>query len=592
MNWTNKTLQGSIIFDMNVVAETQYIQLDTWNNIITEVQLLPAGSAYQATMNAGTVPVYNNPLIWEVKNPNPVCGQVLVVELPMIYGAGATLSIQVFYSTEMGGNTGVTFLDASQTEGGVWPFMFTYSQDISGRMVAPQQDTPANRITWGGCITTNRELMPYMSANTTGVYQAFYGYYKTCFYNQVPLPNYLMAAVIGDLSIGQITNFGGPASYIIAEPSVLPSAMAEFSNLQQIVNTVQNWVSTPYLFGSYRIVIMPNVYPMSGMANPMLTYTSQTTIVGDKSQEFVLVRNAAQHWTGAVVTNNNWEDQWLNEGLSTYIERMVEAQLYDQQFIVAEAFVGNSSLARQTSVIGVQNETYSTLHPVLHGQNPDYAFSQIMYEKGFQFLWWIEQSVLGYAAMNDWFIYYLTNYNLMSICAFTYRHAFSNFVESYYTDADQVNDILAMVNYEEWIYEMGPDPTGTLNFTNSATQAAVDLANAYIAANGGAVANANVYLTWPSVQQVIFHQTLLWNFNTNTAIMTAIDAALNCTGTNDPEIKERWFALGIYNDYTPTWTPAQNWVTSMGRNKYLNAIYQACAEAGVSQRTTCIGWYN
>jgi len=48
--------------------------------------------------------------------------------------------------------------------------MYTYSMDITGRMVAPQQDTPANRITWGGCITTNNYLMPYMSANTTGVY--------------------------------------------------------------------------------------------------------------------------------------------------------------------------------------------------------------------------------------------------------------------------------------------------------------------------------------------------------------------------------------------------------------------------------------
>jgi leukotriene-A4 hydrolase len=120
---------------------------------------------------------------------------------------------------------------------------------------------------------------------------------------------------------------------------------------------------------------MPNVYPMSGMANPMLTYTSQTTIVGDKSQEFVLIRNAAQHWTGAVVTNNNWEDQWLNEGLTTYIERMVEAQLDTITYAYVEAYVGNSTLARQTSVIGVQNETYSTLHPVLHGNNPDYAFS-------------------------------------------------------------------------------------------------------------------------------------------------------------------------------------------------------------------------
>jgi hypothetical protein len=115
---------------MNVVAETQYIQLDSWNQIIDEVQLLPAGSAYQATMNAGTVPVYNNPLIWEVKNPNPTCGQVLVIELPMIYGAGASLSIQVFYSTEIGGNAGVNFLNPSQTSGGLLPFMFTYSQDI------------------------------------------------------------------------------------------------------------------------------------------------------------------------------------------------------------------------------------------------------------------------------------------------------------------------------------------------------------------------------------------------------------------------------------------------------------------------------
>lgn len=139
---------------------------------------------------------------------------------------------------------------------------------------------------------------------------------------------------------------------------------------------------------------------------------------------------------------------------------------------------------------------------------------------------------------------------------------------------------------------MGTDPTGTLNFTNDATQAAVDLANDYIAANGGPVAGSSVYLTWPSVQQVIFHQTLLQNFNTNIAIMTSIDAALNCTFTSDPEIKERWFALGIYNDYTPTWIPAQEWVTTMGRNKYLNAIYQACSEAGLSQRNTCISWYN
>ena len=44
---------------------------------------------------------------------------------------------------------------ANQTAGGESPMLFTYTMDIFGRMIAPQQDTPAIRITWSGCITTN-----------------------------------------------------------------------------------------------------------------------------------------------------------------------------------------------------------------------------------------------------------------------------------------------------------------------------------------------------------------------------------------------------------------------------------------------------
>jgi len=97
-----------------------------------------------------------------------------------------------------------------------------------------------------------------MSANTTGVYQAFYGYYKTCFYNSVPAPNYLMAAVVGDLQEQSL----GATTSIVAEPSVLSSAATEFNNLQAILNTVEQFVQTPFIWGSYRLVIMPPSFPM------------------------------------------------------------------------------------------------------------------------------------------------------------------------------------------------------------------------------------------------------------------------------------------------------------------------------------------
>lgn len=76
------------------------------------------------------------------------------------------------------------------------------------------------------------------------------------------------------------------------------------------------------------------------------------------------------------------------------------------------------------------------------------------------------------------------------------------------------------------MYKVGNDPTGTLNFTNSAVTAAVNLANAYIALNGASSPSGfSAYNMWPSNQKVVFHQTLI-NGGCNNATMTKIDADL------------------------------------------------------------------
>jgi len=35
------------------------------------------------------------------------------------------------------------------------------------------------------------------------------------------------------------------------------------------------------------------------------------------------------------------------------------------------------------------NTSYSSIHPVLKGDNPDNSFSEVPYEKGFQLLWYM-----------------------------------------------------------------------------------------------------------------------------------------------------------------------------------------------------------
>ena len=192
--------------------------------------------------------------------------------------------------------------------------------------------------------------------------------------------------------------------------------------------------------------------------------------------------------------------------------------------------------------------------------------------------------------MQDYITYYIESNSLTSINAFTERSTFSSFVENYYDDADQVNEILAMIDYEEWIYEVGLDPTGTLNFTNSATTAALNLANAYIALNGtGSPSNYADYNSFVSNQRVVFVQTILHNSDTNTAILTQIDNDLNITGSTDPEVRQRWYSIGLYLYFAPVYTPAETWVGQIGRNKYLNSIYEALSESG--QNALGITWY-
>ena len=66
-----------------------------------------------------------------------------------------------------------------------------------------------------------------MSGNKTGTYYSFYGYYKTCFYNSLPVPNYLMALVVGNFEYQSL----GDSTGVLAEPNILPAASSFLVNL-------------------------------------------------------------------------------------------------------------------------------------------------------------------------------------------------------------------------------------------------------------------------------------------------------------------------------------------------------------------------
>jgi leukotriene-A4 hydrolase len=186
-----------------------------------------------------------------------------------------------------------------------------------------------------------------------------------------------MAMAVGNIVYKSVGHRVG----VLTEPTMLDECVSELSDLETYLNKSEAFL-TPYIWGTYNILVLPPSFPYGGMENPLLTFASPTIIVGDKSQVYVATHEICHSWTGNQVTCESWANMWLNEGFTVFEERTVSSQIYGDNFAKCEAILGNSSLYNDINNYGVDN-SYSSLYPVLDGHSPDDSFSQLPYEKGF-----------------------------------------------------------------------------------------------------------------------------------------------------------------------------------------------------------------
>jgi len=98
------------------------------------------------------------------------------------------------------------------------------------------------------------------------------------------------------------------------------------------------------------------------------------------------------------------------------------------------------------------------------------------------------------------------------------------------------------------------------------------------------------YNDYYSNLKVVFHDTLEMHIDeVDIAILTKIDADLSCTTDIDPEVRQRWYPIGLTKNYDPVYDPAHTWISSMGRSKYLNPVYTALEDSG--QHDLGVQWF-
>ena len=375
------------------------------------------------------------------------------------YSKGDNIAILINYDTTNDGSA-VQFLSKEQTTGKLYPYMFTQCESILCRELLPIQDTPAVKITTYIGITVPKPLF----ALNSGIYQNKIdnGNSTTFFYEQkIPIPSYLIALAAGAIEERVISD----RCKVYGEKELVDKAAEEFDGIENYIQLAEAYVS-PYVWGEYNLLILPSSFPFGGMENPTLTFVTPSLLAGDKSLANVVAHEISHSWSGNLVTMDSWSDFWLNEGFTMFIQRKIIEKTDDLDLAKLDAMVMYNTLSEDIQRFG-ESKSFSSLRPYLVGRHADDCFSEVPYEKGFNFLFYLE-NIVNKESEIDLFRKILRKYFNNFAYKYIKTDDFINFfTETIKNELPEINatKILDQIDWVKWIDAPGYPPVKN-NYTN------------------------------------------------------------------------------------------------------------------------------
>ena len=300
VNMEKKYISGSALWKIHNRNKVNELKLDTYDLTIDSVF------------------VDNKSVTYKLDSQIKFLGSALHIPI-----GDSSKFVKIYYKTGPNARA-LQWLDPDQTHDKRNPFLYTQSESIYARSWIPCADGPGIRFTYTARVTVPVGLMALMSAENqyeksdSGVYH---------FKMDIPIPSYLMALAVGDITFKSIDERTG----VFAEPGMIDKARWEFENVGKMVNNAEQLYG-PYRWGRYDVLVLPPGFPIGGMENPRLTFSTPTIIAGDRSLVSLIAHELAHSWSGNLVTNATWDDFWLNEGFTNYFERRITEQMLGSSY--------------------------------------------------------------------------------------------------------------------------------------------------------------------------------------------------------------------------------------------------------------------
>ncbi|MCZ6794850.1 MAG: M1 family metallopeptidase [Planctomycetota bacterium] len=490
------------------------------------------------------------PAPFVIGEEDPVLGRPLRIEV------GEEASVVTVHYTTSPGASALQWLEPPQTAGKKRPFLYTQSQPILARSWIPCQDTPGVRMTYRARVRVPAGLMAVMSAENART-RTPDGIYR--FHMPQPVPSYLLALAVGDLEFREISDRCG----VFAEPAVLDRAAWEFADTERMLRAAEKLYG-PYRWERYDILVLPPSFPWGGMENPRLTFCTPTVLAGDRSLVSLIAHELAHSWSGNLVTGSTWNDFWLNEGFTVYLEHRIMEELYGREYDDMLVALGYRSLLEEIDALAAEAPEDTHLRLDLSGRDPDDGLTDIPYEKGYFFLRSCE-AVVGRQRWDEFLRRYFDTFAFQSMTS----DGFLAYARRELVQGDP--RLEAELELEAWVDGPGlPE-----NVARPPADAFARVDRELEKWRAGEAAETLDVRRWSTHEWLHFLRAL--PPATPAARLSELDERFRLTETANHEILARWLLIAVASDYRAARERLEAFLKGVGRLKFIEPLYQRLA---------------
>ncbi|BGP20088.1 hypothetical protein JCM10213_002662 [Rhodosporidiobolus nylandii] len=567
VDWQQRILKGSATHTMEVLKDG--VDTAIFDSSYLAIRGASLGSSGQE-------------LQFDLPKRHKVYGSALAIKLDRAYNKGEAVDVKIDYSTT-DGCTALGWLEKEQTDSGKFPFFYSQCQAIHARSLVPIMDTPAIKLTYSARVVSPLPILlsalrtsPPLDAEeppidgTPRVYE---------WEQRTAIPSYLLAIAGGELAFRPL----GKRTGIWSEPGVADKCEWEFKEDAEKIVHIAEELLTPYVWGRYDALVLPSSFPYGGMENPNMTFLTPALIVGDRSQVDVLAHECAHSWHGNLIGCADWDSFWLNEGWTTYTERLIALKLHGPAARDFEYVLGRKSLQDDLERFEKGEKKGQRLHiPYVAGEDPDDLYSGVAYDKGANFLYYLEKLVGGLEVFNPYHKAYLRAFAGKALTTAEWEQHFW----SYWSQFPEKEKILReQVDWDAWINGEGLDLPVKMEYDTSLAQACYSLASRWSSARALPKEallkqfSKDDIKDFSATQTVVFLETLGSQDKYDpkeSAVVETLGEVYGLMESHNPEIALRWFLFalkaGLYAK------EASVWVRNKGRMKYARPTYRAINE--------------